>query len=501
MNPEPSPAPSPMRRPWYLRLTMGVAFALALLASLIFLTVSFEGWRGTRKWQNLKRDLEAQGEKLDLNAFRPPPVPEEKNFAAHPLIAALFATNLQSQGAPANILPKAALEDREHDKSGNGPSRKRNDWRTPLQRWSDYYRGHAHFPQAPENAAPAEVVRMALARYDPEITELLRAMEERPLCRYPLHYEEGISLLLPHLAAYKGCVQVIQLRAMANLHLGRPDQAFHELRLACFMNDTLAQDPILIALLVRIANDLMLWEAVREGVSLHQWSDDQLAWWVDSLAKREYLKSYQMAMRCERNFSIFTIEQLCRGHIQEVLGNETSPSGTLALRALPKGIFYHNLYHIVKMHQDYTLPAADPQHRVVDKDLCLNFDLALQQSGRSPYTIFSRLLLPALNRAIIHTARWQTYGDATLLACAAERHRLAKGTWPATLGELTPRYLPFEPRDVLNGSPFIYRVSGDTVRLYTFGWDELDQKGQTENRLERGDWGIEIGPADANTLR
>lgn len=490
------------RRPALLRFFMGLAFALALLAGLVLVLLTFESWRGNRKWNSLKTELEAQRETLSLKAIQPPAVPEDKNFAAHPLIAALFPTNRQPPEPQAHLLPKAALEDRTHDKSANGPGRKRNDFRTHLKLWSDYYRGHAKFPQAPENATPAEVVRTALAKYDPEINELIKAMQERPFCRYPLNYEQGLSLLLPHLAAYKSLTQVIQLRALADLHLGQPDKAFRELRLGCFINDTLAQDPILICLLVHIANDTMLWDAVRQGIGLHLWNEEQLAWWVDYLSKREYLKSYQTGMRGERNFAVHTIEQLSHGRIQEALGVETSPLGWWSLKAMPSGIYYHNLHHLVKMHHDYLIPVADPQKRTVDKDLALDFDLAVKKGGRSPYTIFSRLMMPGLRRPIIHVARWQTLGDATLLACAAERYRLATGAWPASLDELAPKYAPFIPRDVINGSPFHYQIiTPDTLRIYTFGWDEIDNQGQTEARLEHGDWCIEIGPVDTTTRR
>lgn len=490
------------RRPWYLRFLMGLAFVLTLIVGLILLTATFEGWRGTRKWQKLKSELEAQGENFSLHAFQAPPVPPEKNFAAHPLIASLFSSNRQPMEARNDLLPKAALEDWEHDKSGNGPGRKRNETRTSLKLWSDYYRGHARFPQADSNASPAEVVRTALAKYDAEIKELLQAMQERPQCHFPLDYQQGITMLLPHLASYKGLVLVIQLRAMADLHLGHTDKAFEELRLGCLLNDSLAQDPLLICLLVQIANDQMLREAIREGICLHRWNDQQLTWWVEYLAKRDYLSAYQTSMRAERNFGVYTIEQLCRGQIKEVMGEEAGATGEFTLRVLPRGFFYHNLYYLVKMHHDFTIPAVDPQTRRVDKDIALNFDRAMSQTGNSPYRVFSRLLMPALNKAIIHAARWQTQGDALMMACAAERHRLAKGAWPRSIAELVPDYLPFEPKDALNGSPFVYKIiSPDSIHVYTFGWDEKDDQGQPDPRLGRGDWGVFIGPEDQNTLR
>src|ERR1035438_1025050 len=80
---------------WFFsRRTLGrILVGLAALVTLIALVCTEENWRGKRAWERYKHELEAQGEKLDLEAYIPPPVPDEQNFAMTPFLAPLFDFN------------------------------------------------------------------------------------------------------------------------------------------------------------------------------------------------------------------------------------------------------------------------------------------------------------------------------------------------------------------------------------------------------------------------
>ncbi len=61
-------------------------FGVACLITLIALGYAEENWRGRHAWLKHRREWEAKGEKFDLAALAPPPVPAEKNFALTPLL-------------------------------------------------------------------------------------------------------------------------------------------------------------------------------------------------------------------------------------------------------------------------------------------------------------------------------------------------------------------------------------------------------------------------------
>jgi hypothetical protein len=121
----------------------------------------------------------------------------------------------------------------------------------------------------------------------------------------------------------------------------------------------------------------------------------------------------------------------------------------------------------------------------------------------TPYSIFAKMLLPALQKAVIKSARMQTYTDAGQAGCALERYRLANGHFPERLDELMPRYLERTPNDVIDGKPLRYRVDPDgRYRLYSVGWNQEDDEGQiglvqqkkgSSVDASQGDWVWQMG--------
>jgi hypothetical protein len=66
----------------------------------------------------------------------------------------------------------------------------------------------------------------------------------------------------------------------------------------------------------------------------------------------------------------------------------------------------------------------------------------------------------------------------TLVAVAAERHRLVQGDWPATLEALVPTFLSQLPSDPFDGRPLRYKRLSDGIMIYSVGVDATDDGGQ-----------------------
>lgn len=71
----------------------------------------------------------------------------------------------------------------------------------------------------------------------------------------------------------------------------------------------------------------------------------------------------------------------------------------------------------------------------------------------------------------------QTLVNEAQVACALERYRLVHGAHPETLDALVPRFAERLPHDIVGGKPLRYQRKGDTFRLYSVGWNELDDGG------------------------
>ena len=79
--------------------------------------------------------------------------------------------------------------------------------------------------------------------------------------------------MLPHLANMKGLCRLTQVRAITELETDRTPEAFADLKLGLRLSDSIAQEPILIDHLVRIAALALNLQTVREGVVRHAWTD------------------------------------------------------------------------------------------------------------------------------------------------------------------------------------------------------------------------------------
>jgi hypothetical protein len=103
------------------------------------------------------------------------------------------------------------------------------------------------------------------------------------------------------------------------------------------------------------------------------------------------------------------------------------------------------------------------------------------------------LLAPALETVERRYALAQTMADQTRLACALERHRLARGGYPGTLDALAPEFIAAIPRDVMTGEPLHYRLldGGQRFTLYSVASNGKDDGGETGGKpsgTDQLDW-------------
>lgn len=540
---------------WVVRRSVFIAACLITLVALFY---AEENWRGRRAWTEFKRAAAVKGEPVEIQQIIPPPVADEQNFAAAPLIQELcreFDPEWRRlHTGPAGLTNAAdRLKFRHTRAREDGPDKATALWqigrRADLKAWQDYYRtppsvqtdpgvGMApeaaaafqarygitpasaapastaaptnEFPTTPSPQSPAADVLLALSP-QAALVEELRAAAERPHARFPIRYEDGFSAVLPHLARLKGINHFLALRAAAELEAGQPEQAAADARLGLRLAGVVRGEPFLISQLVRIAQMQIALNPIWEGLVEHRWTDPQLAAFEEQLRGEDLLADYQRGMRGERTCCNWTIDLVARERRAEFLeigGSSTDPMerllGTAVLHLIPGGWFDQNKATVGRLHLETTLPSVDiAGHRVSPgtvKQLADSLDRQLKR--RTPYNFFGRLLLPALATASMRSAQAQVSVDLARVAIALERHRLALGGYPEKLDALAPRFLPQVPHDLINGEPLRYRRTADgTFLLYSVGWNETDDggtvallKNQRNLDWKEGDW---VWPATA----
>lgn len=487
--------------------------AMGCVITLIALAYAEENWRGWHAWEGYRRQLAAKGENLDFSAVVPPSVPDARNLACTPLFQRIFDftqgqegtiwhdTNAQARAAAISATLRSPSSTNIWDSAGDlmEAGELGN-----LPAWAAFYQGNTNYPQAPPGAPPAQVIITALAKFAPEMDELRQAAATRPETRFPIQYDyqPPWAILLPHLSLVRSLTIILQIQATAQLEERHAETAFEDLKLGLRLSDGIREEPFLIDHLVRLATLRTDLQIVREALARHAWTDEQLAMIETRLGPMNLLAEYEHAMRGERDFHLsgvnFFRRQGFHARPSEVFDMSSGGSAPDFLWDLmPGGWYYQNMVSIARLHEEFTLPAADPaQHRVFP-DIIRKGEHVFEMLPVAPYTALARRLMPAFDKAIAKSARMQTYVDAARLACALERYRLTTGALPQNLDALVPRFILSVPNDVIDGKPLRYRLNPDgSYVLYSIGWNQKDDGGQLAWTSERkkqvnltgGDW-------------
>ncbi len=488
------------------------AFGVACLVTLIALVYFVENVRGRSAWMRHRQQWEAQGEKFSIAELSPPPVPEEKNFAFTPLLKPA----LDYFHTPTNIVWRDtnALARLSQLGADLAPRREKDDklvlgqmekgTLADLATWQAFYRGNTNYPQPNQPGTPAQDILVALGKFDSELTELHEAVRTRPETRFPVEYdyEPSWAILLPHLARLKGITTLTHVRATALLEAGRSAEALEDLELGLRLSESISREPVLIDHLVRIASLGINLQTIREGLVRHAWSDAQLAKIEQLLARVDMLAEYKLAQRGERALSVAGLDYLRRQGFRSnpmmyLSNDEGGSASTMGFNPFPSGWFYQNMLTISELHQEFTLACVDTKSGRVLPEVCEALQTRIEKLPRAPYTIFAKLLMPALSKAVRRSARMQTAVGSARIACALERYRLAQSELPDSLEKLVPSLLPQLPNDLIDDKPLRYRREPDGgYRLWSVGWNRTDERGEiawTKSKepgvdMAQGDW-------------
>lgn len=400
------------------RIARAVLFVLAVLVTLAALTCALVNWTGRRAWNEHRRVREAKGEWPTWAKVMPPPIPDERNLACHPLFAEIFANATNGIKCRIDILEPLSSAMAAND-SGDWRSGRRSALADTVAR--------------PRIEAGDPAWRDAMALLD----ELAAAMAERPACRFPVDYEAGYLALLPHVQKQRNLVRGFQLRALTALADGRADDALADVERMLRLTECTAAEPTLISLLVRIAGQQMVLHTVWEGVADRRWSAEQLERLQARLADVNVFEQLRIALQGERVFARTTLEMLLgdRRKMREMLGGMGIGSAA-ALRIIPRGLFYRNMLAVDRYYADGLLPAIDPAARRVDDAAVAAADAAIEAAARSPRHFLLAMLLPAVQKVTAKVVDQAAGLDLAVAACAVERYRLENGRLPDTLDSL-----------------------------------------------------------------
>jgi len=512
------------------------AIAMASLVTMVFLAYAIEGARAARAWQAVETRLKERGEPLSFEDLVGPRVPDDQNFARHPLMDGILshtATN-DAQGRPtfrwtgqrkmAELQDALRFPEAVSDEPKNGKRLRRTGpdlealasvlkSGTNRAKRTVYEPGRAepretndlfHLPIPPAGMPAPQAVLFALEGRRAILDQVTEAAR-RPRAQYDLRYADGPNALLPHLAFHKSMGVKLRTRAAARVAAGDTVGAAEDIETILRLADLTGEDPVLIGYLVQVALQAIAYSAFWDGTSQHAWSDAQLAAFQKRFEGLRQRDSLVRAFRGERLFGKTTFELMRQGRLDwETLGGgggndgNQELAGALAGTLMPSAWLLQNQAHHSRVLDQVVeaLQRCDPERGIGAKDSIWETERieqrAFDTAGRRfhPYRIFTDLLMLDLAKVHAKADRSLTTSRLAVTVAALERHRLATGGYPKSLGDLVPRFLAKVPLDPMDGRPLRYRVNADgSFTLYSIGANQTDDQGVFESQRGQDlDW-------------
>ncbi len=470
---------------------------------LIFIGILVGNWMAARDWKRYKAAEEARGEHFDIDSVVPPPVPDELNFAKAELFAPLFNYELKRKNATyeepvwGDPEGKKALE--EISVTGGEKIPSKNSWIdgrfVNLEAWRDFYRSQPKFNTKMSEGSAAEEVLEALQVFEKPYSEL-RAAAARPKARFPVRYEDGVSLKRPHFQVLMDLALIVRIRAAAELALDKRDAAFDDVGVGLKLVESMEEDPALVSLLVELHLCDIVLQPIWEGLVRHQWSERQLASLNSRLGAANFAAHLQKAMRGERNVFVLPALEMIRQNPGSVvsIGNWGPEYENLVLRWAPSAWYDKDKIFICGLI-DQWIESADPVHRRFDRGklIAVEDEMTRVDQGELNSYSLARLLLVSDSEAAETAARAQSTLNLACVALALERHRLKHGAYPDSLSLLDQEVGGIDAfSDPLSGNPPHYiRHGDDQFTLYFNGWNEVDDGGAAnwaDSKKIRSDW-------------
>ena len=336
----------------------------------------------------------------------------------------------------------------------------------------------------------------------------LRSALEAPVLEFPVRYEDGFRVLLPHFAKLKVIVQLLSVDAQLQLHDGQPALALADtiagVRLAARWN----REPIVLTQLMRIAIAKIMVNPTWEALQFQDWKDADLAALQQAWMELDLPASVDAVLDLEAADMVQMLGHLSR---KEYAGFSPAMSDS-------EGAGADNFIEILKLccrepRQGFSAAwdryprwwAFRIWRRYQLEQVALQRIEAVRASLRS--AVEQGAWLTPLHQVEVNVTRlnglitWvpefinsssglsytnflakyvgiEAQRSLILAAIALERHHHKRGSYPDSLKPLVPEFLAVLPRDPMDGQTLRYRRKNDNIfTLYSVGWDGQDDGG------------------------
>ncbi|MFH2068436.1 MAG: hypothetical protein ABII89_03110 [Candidatus Omnitrophota bacterium] len=434
-----------------------VSFAIHAIANLA----------ATQKLNKTIQQAKAEGIKLTLQEIIPSPVPDKDNAAVIYQRAFDFADRLAAK----------------------------------YKKEREYMPYEGKIPI--ENLTPAQKNTISKIMKDQEFINLYALIERAvnlPSCRFDLKYEEGPAMLLPHLAKMRRLAKLTAARTYILIYQGRYKESLESAKTGLLIGDSLANEPILISQLVRIAMDQITTESFQPlfdnfsyAISIKDYQniiseidkkDKYVAKGLEGVPPLIGSYSFRFALgEIDIDFDDINARFSTGKKI-------TDFADFMSYESSGTPWFYWKLYGSYLgrpiLKEDYIfyiqsfstlMELSQKPYFSVKNEISKWESKPLDTIFTKPKHPISSMTLPALSRVLTQQARYNAILDTFKLALALKIYKQKHGYYPDMLISLFPEVISQLPLDPFTGKDYIYRKEGRGFILYSIGRNEHDDNG------------------------
>jgi hypothetical protein len=432
------PSWTPILRRWLL--------AAAAAATIIAAAWVEEDFRGQRALERFEKECADEGKPLEYDFYKPAPVANAQNMFRAPVLARFF--NCGEDDLPAWVAyerGKPPLADMAKV-LGNWREGTRSDLKA-------IYGILGKDPRPGPDAGPgaaAGLILDALRGIQPDLDAVGAAARDRPQSQIAFG-----NFMLPSFRALRFFSRALALRAVAEIELGRSDDAFRDVYASLRLAEGAERFPHHISLLMSNVIVSLSLQPLWEGCVRESWSDGQLRSFQELFSRIHPLRELPAAFAAGR--AAYAV-----GYIKD----SRKPFW------MPEGWWKINVVRFFQLHAGGGDPLwFDPAIEQINLTTVQQSD-ALIDKLKSSYSPFDWLIRHEAWGTQIAVLAAYEHNQLTVAraACALERYRLLHGRYPAELSALVPAFLESVPLDVVDRNPLHYQCAdGRHPRLYSIG--------------------------------
>ena len=348
----------------------------------------------------------------------------------------------------------------------------------------------------PFNPADAGL-RKFLAEHERTLA-LLRQAATMPDCYFErLWGRPSIDMLLPEYGLLRQAAVLLAVDARVKAADGNVRGAVEDLTAIFSMAAHVRAEPLVIAALVAMSVDTIGQEVLQGVLASGRLGPDDLA-----AIRLDETVSYQRVMG-----RAFLMEEAFGLSCFTLLAPETDYS-VLALFELGMPSINPTVFGpVLSVWRVYLMPADLASYRRLLRDYreqCGQpyyknreaWEATDERFNRREFGIMTRLVAPALSRAVVKAVEADAGHRLTRAALAAAAYRARNGKYPARLQDLMPDFLTEVPLDPFDGKPLRMAAREDgAVVFYSVGRDSKDDGGAPwDDETKTGDVTFRLGP-------